>query len=157
MIREATQDDVPAIARVHVDVWRTTYRGIVPDATLASLSYERRATGWYQILNRAAEDDSFLFVAEEEPGKIVGFASGSRERTGDPVHKGELTAIYIQQTYQRQGIGRSLVRSVAARLHQLEMYSMLVWVLVENPACQFYAALGGTPVHEKEIVIGSKP
>lgn len=34
---------------------------------------------------------------------------------------------------------------------------MLVWVLVDNPACQFYAALGGNPVHEKEIEIGGKP
>jgi hypothetical protein len=28
ILREATHDDVPAISRVHVDTWRTTYRGI---------------------------------------------------------------------------------------------------------------------------------
>ena len=31
IIREATRNDVSAIAKVHVDTWRTTYRGIVPD------------------------------------------------------------------------------------------------------------------------------
>ena len=29
-IREATPDDVPGIARVHVDTWRTAYVDIVP-------------------------------------------------------------------------------------------------------------------------------
>ncbi|NJL49553.1 MAG: GNAT family N-acetyltransferase [Leptolyngbyaceae cyanobacterium SM2_5_2] len=156
-IREATHNDVPAIAKVHVDTWRTTYRGTVPDEHLANLSYERRANGWYQILSRAPEDGNFTFVAEGEPGGIVGFANGGMERTGDSVYKGELTAIYIQKAHQGKGIGRCLVRSVAARLGQLGIDSMLVWVLVDNPACQFYAALGGKRVYEKELNIGGKP
>jgi len=31
---------------------------------------------------------------------------------------------------------------------------MLVWVLAENPACSFYAALGGQQVYEKTETIG---
>ncbi len=157
MIREATQSDVPAISRVHVDTWRTTYRGVVPDEHLANLSYERRANGWYQILNRAPEDGNFTYIAEDESGEIVGFANGGIERTGDPIYRGELTAIYIQQNYQGKGIGRGLVQVVAERLGRLGINSMLVWVLVDNPACQFYAALGGKLVHEKELMIGGKP
>jgi hypothetical protein len=42
-------------------------------------------------------------------------------------------------------------------LGQLGINSMLVWVLVDNPACQFHAALGGKVVHEKELTIGGKP
>ncbi|NBD32627.1 MAG: GNAT family N-acetyltransferase [Cyanobacteria bacterium] len=157
MIREATQSDVPAISRVHVDTWRTTYRGVVPDEHLANLSYERRANGWYQILNSAPEDGNFTYIAEDESGEIVGFANGGIERTGDPIYRGELTAIYIQQNYQGKGIGRGLVQVVAERLGRLGINSMLVWVLVDNPACQFYAALGGKLVHEKELMIGGKP
>jgi GNAT superfamily N-acetyltransferase len=157
IVREATHNDVPAIAKVHVDTWRTTYRGIVPDEHLAKLSYERRANGWYQILNHAPEDGNFTYVAEEEAGEVVGFANGGVERTGDPVYKGELTAIYIRQTHQGKGIGRCLVRAVAEKLGRSGIDSMLVWVLVDNPACQFYAALGGKRVHEKELEIGGKP
>lgn len=29
IIRGASQDDAPSIARVHIDTWRTTYRGIL--------------------------------------------------------------------------------------------------------------------------------
>jgi len=97
LIREATHNDVPAIAKVHVDTWRTTYRGIVPDEHLVNLSYERRANGWYRILSLAPEDGNFTFVAEDESGEIVGFANGGVERTGDPIYQGELTAIYTDK------------------------------------------------------------
>jgi len=156
IVREATHDDIPALSRVHVDTWRTTYRGIVPDEHLANLSYEQRANGWYQILNRTPADSHFTYVAEEEPGEIIGFANGGVERTGDPVYKGELMAIDILQNYQSKGIGRVLARTVAERLHLSDLNSMLVWVLADNPACQFYAALGGHPVHEKELEIGGE-
>jgi L-amino acid N-acyltransferase YncA len=156
IIREATHNDVPAIVRVHVDTWRTTYQGIVPDEYLANLSYERKANSWYQILSHTPEDGYFTYVVEGEPGEIVGFAGGGRERTGDSLYKGELMAIYIQQSHQGKGIGCCLVRAVAEKLHLLGINSMLVWVLVDNPACKFYAALGGKPVHEKELEIGGK-
>ncbi len=45
-IREATPDDIPGIARVHVDTWRTAYLGIVPAEHLAGLSYERSEARW---------------------------------------------------------------------------------------------------------------
>ncbi|MEM9483462.1 MAG: GNAT family N-acetyltransferase [Cyanobacteria bacterium P01_F01_bin.116] len=152
-VREAAHSDVPAISRVHIDTWRTTYGGIVPDKHLENLSYERRAKGWNQIFNRAPEDGNFTYIAEDESGEIIGFANGGLERTGNPLYKGELMAIYIRQSHQRKGIGRDLMQVVAERLEQLDINSMLVWVLADNPACQFYAALGGKPVHKKEISI----
>ena len=156
-VRVATPEDVSAIAKVHVDTWRTTYRGIVPDEHLANLSYERRANGWIQILKRAPKDSNFTYVAEAASGEIVGFANGGIERTGDPLYKGELTAIYILQSYQRKGIGRHLVQAVVEGLGRLGIHSMLIWVLRDNPACQFYAALGGHPVREQALEIGGKP
>lgn len=156
IVREATHNDVPAIAKIHVDTWRTTYQGIIPDEHLANLSYERRATGWDQILSHAPESGNFTYVAEKETSEVIGFANGGVERTGDPVYNGELMAIYILQNYQGKGIGRCLVQAVAEKLHLSGINSMLVWVLVDNPACEFYAALGGKPVHEKELEIGGK-
>lgn len=155
VLREASLSDASAIAQVHVDTWRTTYRGIVPDAHLAQLSYGRRANGWRQILSQAAAG-SFTFVVESEAGEIVGFVNGGKERTGDPVYLGELMAIYLLQAYQGQGIGRRLVRAAAERLHRLGFSSMLVWALADNPACRFYEALGGISVQEKTLEIGGK-
>lgn len=154
IVREATHSDVSAIARVHVDTWRTTYRGIVPDKFLANLSYEKRENGWHQVLNNAPKDGNFTYVAEDESGQIVGFANGGVERAGDPVYQGELSAIYILKNHQQKGISRELVRLVAERLGRMEIYSMLVWVLVDNPACQFYETLRGQRLHEREIERG---
>ncbi len=92
-IREAVPADAPAIARVHVDVWRTTYRGIVPDDYLRTLSYKDREALWTRVL--AATDSQVVFVAADEQGTIIGFANGGPERSRDPVYTGEIYAIYL--------------------------------------------------------------
>ena len=46
IIREATHSDIAAMSRVHVDTWRTTYRGIVPNELLANLSYKEHENSW---------------------------------------------------------------------------------------------------------------
>jgi hypothetical protein len=98
-LREGTLNDVPMIARVHVDTWRTTYCGIVPDNYLAQLSYEKRERGWQQILSSTKDSENFTYVAVDPSELIVGFANGGLERTGDPVYKGELNAIYILKSH----------------------------------------------------------
>ena len=152
-VREARYADAPGLARVHVESWRTTYQGIVPADYLASLSYERRQQMWERVLSNP-DANEFVYVAEGESGQIVGFASGGPERTQDPVYRGELYAIYLLDTHQRQGIGRRLTQLVAERLAQAGIHSMLLWVLADNPSCHFYEALGGQQVHDQPIEIG---
>jgi len=43
-----------------------------------------------KILNGAPENGYFTYVAEDESGEVIGFASGGEERPGDPVYKGDL-------------------------------------------------------------------
>ncbi len=38
VIRDATDDDMPAIGRLHVDSWRITYIGLLPRAFLDGLT-----------------------------------------------------------------------------------------------------------------------
>ncbi|MEH1906318.1 GNAT family N-acetyltransferase [Nostoc sp.] len=154
VIREANLADASAIAKVHVDGWRTTYSNLMPAKFLADLSYKERETKWVKILSNIAQDN-FTYIAEDEIGQIVGFASGGKERTGDRLYQGELYAIYILEKYQRQGLGHRLVSSVATRLLQSDISSMLVWVLADNPAVDFYQSLGGQQVNEKQIEIGT--
>lgn len=154
ILREANLEDAPAIARVHIDTWRTAYRGLLPANVLADLSYIKREASWVNMLNTAAENNHFVYVAENEAGQIVGFADGGPERTTHHVYQGELYAIYILEGYQRKGIGRRLISSIVERLQSSGLHSMLVWVLVDNPAYKFYEALGGQKLHEKQIEVG---
>jgi GNAT superfamily N-acetyltransferase len=151
-IRTADVHDAAAIAKVHVESWRATYRGIVADDFLAALSYEQREQLWYQVLIDPSRS-SFVYVAEDEHGQIVGFVSGGPERSGDILYTGELDAIYLLAPYQGQGIGRRLAVILAKRLIQEGMTALLVWVLAANPARKFYERLGGKLVYEKAITI----
>jgi GNAT superfamily N-acetyltransferase len=141
------------MARVHIESWRSTYRGIVSDGYLAALSYERRTQMWMRGLSDP-ESREFYYVAEEPSGEIIGFASGGPERTGDPEYPGELSAVYLLETHQRRGIGRRLARAVAERLAQDGLRSLLVWVLADNPSRCFYEALGGELVRQGKAEIG---
>src|SRR5437762_1091626 len=107
MIRAATSADAAAIARVHQESWQEAYRGIVPHQYLAGRSYEQRKSAWDGALSKR-DSVKFVGVAEDQSKGIVGFAVGGPERSGDPVYRGELEAIYILGAYQRQGIGRLL-------------------------------------------------
>ena len=151
-IREANGTDAAAIA-IHVDSWRTTYAGVVPDEYLAQLSYEQHEQVWRHMLSTHGATE-FVYVAEAEARNIIGFASGGPERSGNTVYKGELYAIYLLEGYQRKGIGDQMVQTIAKRLMQEGLHSMLVWVLANNPSQDFYSALGGQRVYEQEITIG---
>ena len=152
-IREAGPDDAQAIAEVHVASWRSTYRGLLSDAYLDSMSVDEHANRWRRLLESASGNHTF--VAEVE-GAVVGFASGGRERDQDPIYIGELYAIYLLKQRQRMGIGRLLFAAVAERLLELEYPSVLVWVLAANPARAFYESLGGAYVRARELEIGGE-
>jgi GNAT superfamily N-acetyltransferase len=155
-IRSATVNDAAALAKVHVDSWRTTYAALVPADFLARLSYAQREQQWRQVCTDSS-GVNFVYVAENACGTVVGFVSGGPERGRDPVYTGELYAIYLLAPYQGQGCGRQLVCTLVRRLAQAGMTTLLLWVLAENPARHFYERLGGHPVYEKTVDIGGVP
>ncbi len=152
LIRPASPADIPAIARIHVDSWRATYRGIVPDAVLDELSYAEHEQRWQLRVQPDAE--AITLVAEEGDGAILGFVIGGKERIGDPLYDAELYAIYLDPAHLRHGTGTQLTRALARALQAKGFHALLVWVLAANPARHFYAALGAEFVREATITIG---
>jgi len=151
-IREARVSDSAAIAGIHVDTWRTTYRGIIADEVLDGMSCD--------VSERAArsrieepEPGTFVYVAEDDDGRVVGFAMGGPDRDNNPEYKGEVYAIYILKDHQRKGIGRLLLRAAAARLLEQGLSSMLTWCFRDNPSRAFYERMGGTLVGSKPLCI----
>jgi len=154
IIREARCADAPAIGRVQVDSWRTTYAGLVPADYLASLSYEQQGQVWARSIS-SLSSAAAMYVAAAAAEGVVGFAHSGPERSGNQTYTGELYAIYLLAAYQRQGVGRQLTGAVAKGLLQRGLPSMLVWVLAANPSRAFYEASGGQQVAEQEIRIGA--
>jgi GNAT superfamily N-acetyltransferase len=66
---------------------------------------------------------------------------------------GEIAAIYILFEAQRRGYGRAMIQRLAQDFLSDGLRSAVVWVLEKNPACSFYARLGGKLVARKEISI----
>lgn len=156
-IRRAQIEDAHAIAEVHVASWRTTYKGIMSDEELANLSVERRKLMWDHELNN---EQTITYVAEDEQGHIVGFASGGPNRTDtdnpretDTYHS-ELYAIYLLQEVQRHGLGRNLAHVLVEELQRRGYQSMLLWVAADNPARKFYEAMGGTYISTQQLELG---
>jgi L-amino acid N-acyltransferase YncA len=153
-IRPATDADLDAIARVLVDTWRTTFRGLLSDTFLDDMSYEHQQERHRRIM---ARHKTAYFVATcFQTGEVVGFVNGGPNRHGEYPYAAELYAIYIRKAHQGQATGRRLFCALADRLLQLGLPSMMVWMLVANPNRGFYEAVGGRPIAKRPIALGSR-
>jgi GNAT superfamily N-acetyltransferase len=148
-IRAAQLEDAGAIAHVHVESWRTTYAGIVPDAYLAGLDEILRTRLWHEWLAGHA----LVFVAEMD-ARIVGFAHGGVNREPLEACDAELYSLYLLQDAQKRGIGAGLLRAMANALLEHNFKSMAVWVLEQNRSRSFYEKAGAHMAMSKVIEIG---
>ncbi len=141
MIREANISDAHSIAEVHVDSWRTTYVGQVPDQYLSELSVPKREASWgTALINKTA----LIFVSELE-GTIQGFISLGPTRDPDLQggNVGEVYAIYLRHAYQGCGVGQSLWERGTEALRSAEYREATVWVLEANLIARaFYERMG---------------
>jgi ribosomal protein S18 acetylase RimI-like enzyme len=165
-IRRARVSDAGAIGAVHVAAWRSAYPGILDDDYLAGLSEERHA-GFYAraILDR--RDGHAVFVAmaagADQPGDslgpepaVVGFASGGRARRHG-LADGEIETLYVLDDFRDRGVGRRLMRAMAAHLAAIGCRSAMLWVLRENPSRWFYQRLGGRAAAQDVIRVAGRP
>ena len=140
-IRLATIDDSEAIGQVHVWSWQAAYRGQIPDRILERLDSEARGRMWRSIL-RGQEQNTWV---TEDTGRVVGFLhlSRTRDKDDDPNHVGEVTAIYVNPDYWRQGVGRNLLNCGLDRAEELGFEQVALWVLKTNSGPRaFYEAMG---------------
>ncbi|UNJ81329.1 GNAT family N-acetyltransferase (plasmid) [Bacillus sp. CMF21] len=153
-IRKASKEDLKQVSRVYVDSWRTTYRGLVPDDYLKELSYEEAEKRWIDFSDN--ENEPFIYVAINDEGKIIGFASGKSidEKNFD----GELYSLYLLQECRGLGVGRQLVSAIAKHFKEKGIYSMMVWVMKQNKSgLGFYERMGGIEyIHRISTFGGTK-
>ncbi|MGG0412297.1 N-acetyltransferase family protein [Peribacillus simplex] len=148
LIKEATVADAEGIAIVHVDCWRTTYKDIMPSDFLDNLSYEQRKDIWIKNITK---DGNYVYVAENNEGKIVGFISGGKRETNKVEDSGDLTAIYILENFQRMGIGKKLIKELFLKFEELGFKAIFVEVLEDNESRYFYEAFGAELIKTDKI------
>lgn len=148
IIRDADPTDADAIASIHVDTWRSTYAGMIPDNVLVGMSAGRQKAQWVRQL-RGRRGGEFALVAQDPEYGVVGFGSAGRTR-GDAPFQGEIYTLYVHPDCQGQGIGQRLLSGLFDGLRERDMSSAVVWVLAMNPARFFYEAMGGARAAERE-------
>jgi ribosomal protein S18 acetylase RimI-like enzyme len=147
-LRPAVPFDADGIARVHVQVWRETYVGIMPAERLAALSVAERTQRWRDIMALPAPDAA-LFVAFNGLD-LVGFGHCGRQRSPQLDFTGEINALNVLKEVHRLGVGRQLMAAMKDHLQACGMTSASLWVVKENARARaFYEALGGLAVAEK--------
>nr|MDQ3328753.1 GNAT family N-acetyltransferase [Chloroflexota bacterium] len=125
-VRRAVIEDAAAIARVKVDTWRTTYRGMVPDGYLDRMSYAAHAEDWSRII---ANPGCWVYVAADGASQVVGFVAGGPRWSGPERYAAELYALYVRAEQQGRGVGARLMTALATAFDRAGLSSMLLWVL----------------------------
>lgn len=154
VIRKALEKDAYSIAKVHVESWKQTYKGIISDDILSKLAVDERAKLWENSLGDPKNED-IVYVAEDEKGSVIGFASGGKNRSSENEYQGELYAIYLLNQYHGNKIGFNLFKRIIIELYNKDIKSLMVWVLNDNPTIKFYKKLGGKPIKNKQIKFGN--
>jgi ribosomal protein S18 acetylase RimI-like enzyme len=142
--RKAKDDDVAAIADIHVRSWQAAYRGVLPDELLDGLPAEERAQSWCELLSNGG-DHWLTLVATRQGDKLAGFCSVATP-SRDP-DAGEATAevgaLYVDPDHWREGAGSALMKATLEELARLGWREVVLWVLPENqPALAFYDRFG---------------
>ena len=162
LIRKAISSDAFGIAKVHINSWKSTYKGLISDEYLSTLSLKTKERQWLDKLS-TPNVDIFTFVAENDVGKLIGFVTGGlvqykgqNQAFMEEKFKGELMAIYLLEPFQRRGIGHELTYKLMNELMVHGVNTMITWVLKGNSAAEFYKSLGGNYIGERTIDIGNE-
>lgn len=150
-IRLATVEDLPDIARVVVNCWRSTFSGLLASDFLESMSVDHQERRHRRYFGRA---DVRYHVAFNERDDVVGFANGGPSRHTGFTHDGEIYALYLLPAYQRQGIGTSLFSRVAGDLEGAGCKGVLTFALTCNPNRGFDHRLGARQAAAEPIMLG---
>ena len=136
VIREAREEDIPALAQLHVTTWNATYAPMLMNGPPVAV----RERQWREAF--AKQDGTwFCLVVENARGELVGFAKGVR--SDHPEYAGELGKIYLLREYQGIGLGKCLLGHVARRFLSEGVTSMWLFGDARNPSSAVWRALGG--------------
>lgn len=141
-MREARAGDATRIAEIHVESWRNTYRGIMPDSFLDGMSAARSRMGWDNTL-ASLDGGSRVFVHEDGAARMDGFARIGPGRDPGMPFPCEIYAIYVDIAARGKGTGTKLLEACAEAAVAAGWNGMYLWAAAQNPYARFYLKNGG--------------
>ena len=140
-LRDAQFSDYAAIAKLHTESWRKTYRGIYSDSFLDHEVEQERLHVWQHKLKSPNNNQQVIIATLEDT--VAGFAC--LYLNNDPVFGSLLDNLHVSTTLQKSGIGKLLMIECAKYIsNKSNSNKMYLWVFeVNKNARDFYERLGG--------------
>jgi len=152
-IRPAGREEIQTIAGFLHNAWKFTYRGIVADGYLDTMSEDDR----YQALLQRFDEGTSQFLVLQEDEKLIGAAVFGMSFTKDYEQDGEITAIYLREDCIGQGYGHRLFERIEQALTQVGYTHFVLDVLAGNTRAQgFYQKHGYEVVAQHTIPLGER-
>ena len=137
-VRQARVEDAPGMARMHVQSWRETYRGVMADRVLDDPELPAyRERFWTAALSDERYRANRVAVAERD-GEVVGIAMAGPPQDAGAQWGMHLYVLYVLAAEHGTGAGAALLDAVIGPNE-----AAALWVADPNPRAQaFYRKHG---------------
>lgn len=142
-IRKAQPDDAKSIVEIHVNTWKTSYRGLIDDDIL-----DKRNVSEDKIEKMKTAIAKDIVWVIEHNDKIIGFA-GLNDVIKET--KTEIEIFYMLPEYQGKGCGGQLLSTIIEQLKSQNVEKLIVWTMKNAPSLKFYQKHNGTLTGNEKI------
>ena len=151
-IHHAGVEDAPALAALHVESWRSAYRGMLPDAYLDGPIVDERLAFWQRRMAELEPNHSRVLKAVMEQ-QLAGFACILLDV--DPTWGARIENLHVRPSLKGHGIGGRLFDDAMEWARAVRPDRPVhLWVLEQNlPARRFYERRGGRVADSKTIEV----
>jgi ribosomal protein S18 acetylase RimI-like enzyme len=140
-LRPAQFSDHIAMAQLHINNWRDTYRGILSDHYLDHEVEQDRLNTWHERLQSPKVNQRITLAIENE--KIVGFCCLYLD--DDPAFGSLIDNLHVDFSLRKAGVGKMMVKDAVKKvIAEGEQKKMYLWVYEQNiNARQAYERMNG--------------
>ena len=144
--RDATENDVAELGKLHAITWAQTYNS-------KNVNIQLRQQQWKKEFNEKNDGSWFCLVVVNNKNELVGFAKGkiNKDENSSGLN-GDLNKIYLLSNYQRLGLGKKLFRLAVERFLNKGVKEMYLFGIPQNPSCSFHEAMGGKRIYNNKGV-----
>ncbi|MEM8656222.1 MAG: GNAT family N-acetyltransferase [Pseudomonadota bacterium] len=142
-----TDADLPAVKALHLQSWRRSYAGLMPDVFLQDPVAQEMEQRWAQL-----PDDHDVALVAEQSGVLVGFGLVYTTHAEGPL----LESLHVRADQQGKGVGRQLMARLARALVDNGYDRLWLEVIAGNGAARrTYARWGGVESWPfKDVIAG---
>jgi GNAT superfamily N-acetyltransferase len=145
-VRAARAGDVPEIARIQVDTWRTAYRRFLPESVLAALDVTAATQAWDDAVVSPPSPAHHVLVATEGTYTVGFVAVGPSGEEDARPGEASVVALLVEPRWGRRGHGSRLLAAAVDFLRDDGVTGLVAWVPDgDRASTAFYESAGWEP------------